>query len=279
LEQIITMNATPPEIMASPPTPKCRIGIAEDEAFCFYYRDNLHLLRMAGAELIPFSPIRTKHLPPRLDGIYMGGGYPELYAEKLEANASLRRDIRSYSAAGGMIFAECGGFMYLCQKITVSKHESRDMCGVFPIAIRMTPHAKMYYAEIEFSPSPSPKPTNNDHGSCAPVLFPPMGKCRGQRFHYSVVVEEEEDDAIRHDNENDGRTSPLLVTPVLPGAKPEPEGYAVNNTMASYFHLHFTSFVGDTDCNHGGVHPHSEKIMPCTLADHFVRACITTSPY
>ena len=192
----------------------------------------------------------------------MGGGYPELHAAKLEANVTMRKDILSFSKAGGTIFAECGGFMYLTKEIIVLQDDvPRDMCGVFPISVRMTSRAKMYWAEIEFSLSPS---SSSDIYYSS---FPPIGgKCRGQRFHYSEVVLEEDNES----NELD-RCTPFLVTPLQPGAKPKKEGYSVNNTVASYFHLHFSSFVG-VDCRQVG---NDEN----TLADHFVKTAIATSPY
>ncbi|WP_288893767.1 cobyrinate a,c-diamide synthase [uncultured Megasphaera sp.] len=89
-----------------------RIGVAQDEAFCFYYADSLALLQQLGATLVPFSPLRDLHLPD-CDGIYLGGGYPELYAEQLADNISMKRRIRVALLSGMPCFAECGGFLYL----------------------------------------------------------------------------------------------------------------------------------------------------------------------
>ncbi|MFA0822046.1 MAG: Ni-sirohydrochlorin a,c-diamide synthase [Methanomethylovorans sp.] len=98
-------------------THKPIIGVALDEAFNFYYHDNLELLELAGAELKYFSPVHDKHLP-EVDGIYIGGGYPELFAAELEANTSMREDIKAASEAGLPIYGECGGLMYLTEKLT-----------------------------------------------------------------------------------------------------------------------------------------------------------------
>jgi cobyrinic acid a,c-diamide synthase len=243
-----------PILQPQPTTTCCRIGIAQDEAFCFYYRDNLHLLRLAGAELVSFSPLTSSHLPPALDALYIGGGYPELHAQKLQENETLRNDIRSFSQAGGAIFAECGGLMYLSNKLLLSKTETYNMCGVLPISTRMTSHCKMYYASIEFS-SHNP-------------LFPNGAHCRGQLFHFSEIIEE------GAENET---SSPFMVTPQLPGADPEPAGIIVNNTFASYLHLHFASFVDDgkkiASENNAG------SVKTKTLADHFVEKAIATSPH
>ncbi|KAB3547609.1 MAG: hydrogenobyrinic acid a,c-diamide synthase (glutamine-hydrolyzing), partial [ANME-2 cluster archaeon] len=91
---------------------KVRIGVALDEAFNFYYADNIDLLRLHGADIVYFSPLHDRTLPD-VDGIYIGGGYPELFARELEANKRIRQSIRKASAGGMPIYAECGGLMYL----------------------------------------------------------------------------------------------------------------------------------------------------------------------
>lgn len=96
---------------------KPKIGVALDEAFNFYYRDNIDLLKIAGAEIVYFSPVKDPALP-EVDGLYIGGGYPELFAAELEANESMRQDIKKASAEGMPIYAECGGLMYLTEKIS-----------------------------------------------------------------------------------------------------------------------------------------------------------------
>ena len=95
-----------------------RIAAAMDKAFCFYYADNLDALRETGAEIIPFSPINDKNLPENIQGLYLGGGYPELYAKELSDNNSMRRSIKSALMNGLPCIAECGGFMYLSKKIS-----------------------------------------------------------------------------------------------------------------------------------------------------------------
>ncbi len=91
-----------------------RIAVAQDKAFCFYYQDSLDLLSMFGAEMIPFSPLQDEHLPA-CDGVFLGGGYPELYAEQLGRNISLRKELREKLSGGLPCYAECGGFMYLME--------------------------------------------------------------------------------------------------------------------------------------------------------------------
>ena len=119
------LRFTPP-VLPEPGAP-VRIGVARDRAFCFYYEDSLDLLRQLGAELIPFSPLADERLPDGLQGLYLGGGYPELYAAQLEENAALRREIREAVHAEMPCIAECGGFMYLTQSIA-----GRAMVGALP---------------------------------------------------------------------------------------------------------------------------------------------------
>ena len=207
----------------------CRIGVALDEAFCFYYADNLSLLRSMGAEIVPFSPINDDGLPRGLDGLYLGGGYPELHAEALQSNESMRNDINSFAKAGGLIYAECGGMMYLTEGLyTGSKEKSKhsQMCNVFPdVTSRMTPHMKMHYAVIEFT-------ADNP-------IFTPGQQCRGQKFHFSETIFDNEDNNSR---ERSNRIFPLKATPeTVVGVQPEMVGLMYKNIVASYYHLHFAS--------------------------------------
>lgn len=106
-----------------------RIGLADDDAFCFIYEDNISLLEECGAEIIRFSPINDNSLPD-IDGIILPGGYPELFCEKLESNISMRNDIRLKISEGLPCLAECGGFMYLHDKMKDHNGRTFDMCGV-----------------------------------------------------------------------------------------------------------------------------------------------------
>jgi cobyrinic acid a,c-diamide synthase len=105
------------------------IAVARDEAFCFYYRENLRLLEEAGARLKYFSPLNDSALPSDAQGLLIGGGYPELYAARLQNNSSMRESIKSAVQNGISVMAECGGFMYLQEKLTDEKGESYKMCG------------------------------------------------------------------------------------------------------------------------------------------------------
>lgn len=91
-----------------------RMGIAKDKAFCFYYEENERVLRSQGWEPVPFSPLADTALPIGIEALYLGGGYPEVFARELSRNAAMRENIRDFAARGGEIYAECGGYMYLC---------------------------------------------------------------------------------------------------------------------------------------------------------------------
>lgn len=109
---------------------RIKIAVARDEAFCFYYEDNLRLLEEAGAELVSFSPIRDMALPEGISAIYLGGGYPELFAEALSGNSMMREVIRQALNAGMPSVAECGGFMYLHTALWDAKGTRYEMCGL-----------------------------------------------------------------------------------------------------------------------------------------------------
>ena len=108
------------------------IGVARDEAFCFYYKDNLDMLEEMGASLVFFSPLHDKEIPKTCDALLLGGGYPELFAEKLQANISMRTSIRNAFQTGMPVVAECGGFMYLHDKLTDQNGHTSEMAGALP---------------------------------------------------------------------------------------------------------------------------------------------------
>ena len=109
---------------------KLRIGVAKDEAFCFFYADNFRMLQEMGAELVEFSPVHDAHLPENLDGILLYGGYPELNGEALERNESMKTEIARAVNGGMPCIAECGGFMYLHEQMEDMDGISRKTCGV-----------------------------------------------------------------------------------------------------------------------------------------------------
>ena len=147
IDEILKLAADASEVQAAEPRisfhlqKKVRIGVAEDEAFCFYYKDNFRLLKSMGAELVTFSPMRDEHLPENLKGLILGGGYPELNARELEANVSMREDIRRALNDGMPCLAECGGFMYLHDEMESMDGNSYHMAGDF--------RQSLSYAETE----------------------------------------------------------------------------------------------------------------------------------
>jgi cobyrinic acid a,c-diamide synthase len=196
--------------IAKPPV--CTIGIAEDPAFHFYYSHNLALLEAAGAELIRFSPSRDAHLPD-VDGLYFGGGYPELHAPALSANASLRDEIRQFAAAERPIYAECGGLMYLSAAIVTAAGERFPMVGLFDAEARMARERKaLGYVELETTR--------------ATLLGPAGTRLRGHQFRYSEL-----DGPLPEASAYRAR--------LRRGGASFDEGYVTHNVLASYVHLHW----------------------------------------
>jgi cobyrinic acid a,c-diamide synthase len=194
---------------------RCRIGVAFDEAFHFYYEYNLHLLKSLGAELVYFSPISDRRLPD-VNGLYIGGGYPELHAEALSANRSMRQQISVFAADGGTIYAECGGLMYLCDAIKTLDGRRHPMAGVIPAHAVM--HERLQalgYVEVETQ--------------AVSALGPAGLRFRGHQFRYSELqaLKDRIDCAYRVVRRRDGQAVA--------------EGYTVKNTLASYVHAHWAS--------------------------------------
>jgi cobyrinic acid a,c-diamide synthase len=196
-----------------------RIAVARDAAFCFVYEDNLRLLREAGAEIVPFSPLDDNALPEGVSGIYLPGGYPELYAERLAANSAMLDAIRCAVREDMPLYAECGGFIYL----TLGMEDHRgaplaDFAGLFPVRARMLPKRKaLGYRQVKFLGDS--------------LLGSAGGTARGHEFHYSEIGEMPVD-----------VTRDYLITrqeEVLAR-----EGYRMRNCLASYVHLHFGSNPG-----------------------------------
>jgi len=193
-----------------------RMGIARDNAFCFYYQDNLDQLEAAGAELVFFSPTADRRLPGDLDGLYLGGGYPELAADRLAANMDMRSQIREKSQKGMPIYAECGGFMYLCKELLDLDENRYPMAGCFPFTAQMYSQLKaLGYREITLT-----KDT---------IIGPSGQTIRGHEFHYSELDQPEFNlDTVYHLTDRVGVHKP-------------PQGYYTKRTLGSYTHLHFGS--------------------------------------
>jgi cobyrinic acid a,c-diamide synthase len=208
--------ALPREAPPAAVAPTVRLGVARDRAFCFYYPENLELLAQFGAELVPFSPLTDRELPENLHGIYLGGGYPELFAAQLAANEGLKRELAAQAAAGLPIYAECGGLMYLSQEIRDLEGNPHSMVGLLPLQVRMLKRLKaLGYREITLR--------------AAGLLGPAGTRARGHEFHYSEIAAET------------GDLARLYHLTARQGAEAAPEGYSLMNILASYVHLHFGS--------------------------------------
>ncbi len=190
------------------------IGIAYDEAFNFYYSDMFDLLRLNGAHISYFSPLRDDKLPD-VDGIYIGGGYPELFASELESNKSMRVSMREASEAGMPIYAECGGLMYLTESLAYNS-KIFNMVGIVPALADVT-----YRRTIGYTVGRIISDT---------IIGPKGTEFRGHEFHYSEVKEVNED---------------LTFALKLERGKGISNGYdgiKIRNTLASYSHLHPLSY-------------------------------------
>ncbi len=217
LDRLLALAAPvelPPPTRSEPTARIGRIGVAHDQAFQFYYVENLEMLREAGAELVFWSPLEGRELP-EVDGLYFGGGYPELHARRLAENASVREGVRQFAEAGRPIYAECGGLMYLTETLEDTDGVAHPMVGVLPTIVRMRPRRMaLGYTEVTFTGSTP--------------LGPAGSVARGHEFHYSTLgpVPESVERVYRLERR---------------GAVGCAEGYLVGRTLMSYIHLHFAS--------------------------------------
>ncbi len=196
-----------------------RLGLARDEAFHFYYPDNLESLAEQGAELVAFSPLASTALPENLDALYFGGGYPELHAERLAANRPMLEAVRDFAASGRCVYAECGGLMYLGRCLRTADDRTHEMAHVLPVDTRMLPRlARLGYVEVAL---------------LGDGLWGPAGwQCRGHEFHYSQITADQ------------SRSAGWQPAYALSRRHTEPgrlEGFARGSVLASYVHLHWAS--------------------------------------
>jgi cobyrinic acid a,c-diamide synthase len=198
------------------------IAIAHDRAFTFYYQDNLDLLQDAGARIIRFSPLHDKTIPAGADAIYLGGGYPELYAGPLSANVSMRRSIKNWAEAGKPLYGECGGLMYLSRGIHDFEGNYFEMAGVFPFETQMKKgRSKLGYRMAVL------------REDC--LIGKKGDEVRGHEFHYSEIVE---------NMKQKPGVAEIYVVRDGSGQNLPDEGYRYKNSLASYIHLHFGSNNG-----------------------------------
>ena len=191
-----------------PETSMVRVAVASGPAFSFVYEENLELLRGAGAETIVFDPTSDEALPEHTDALYLGGGFPETYAEALSENELLREEVRKFAGSGRPVAAECGGLLYLCREL-----DGKEMCGVLDAEARMTDRLTLGYREARsLADSPLAERDNS---------------MRGHEFHYSAVEPQ---------------------AGALPGASPAwelsgrgEEGFVSGGVLASYLHTHWAA--------------------------------------
>jgi len=215
------------------PSGRVKVGVARDAAFCCYYHQNLVMLEALGAELVPFSPL-MEPLPLGLSGLYLGGGQPELLqAAALASNSTCLEGLRAFVLAGGVVYAECGGLMYLCSSMEPLQGRPQPLAGVFPFSCLATGFPTMGYVEVE------------TQEGCA---FLARGlRIRGHYYHMSEVVQVEEAEMDAPEPRGalpraDWRPAFLAhVADVEGAAKPVLEGYALGNVLASLVHLHWGS--------------------------------------
>ena len=203
-----------------------RIGVALDEAFNFYYRDNLELLELTGAEIVYFSPLHDKRIPD-VDGLYIGGGYPELFASELEKNRPIRKSICDASHADMPIFGECGGLMYLTESITTEpkKHGAHlmgemeegtyEMVGALPGSTQLTHKRVVTYTIAHFMKDTSIGKKNMT--------------IKAHEFHHSEIL-------------NLPKTAEFAIrTQRGTGIQDKYDGLIKKNTIGTYLHIHAAS--------------------------------------
>ncbi|HXG06067.1 MAG TPA: cobyrinate a,c-diamide synthase, partial [Nitrososphaera sp.] len=194
---------------------KARIAVALDESFNFYYADNLDALRMSGAELVFFSPVHDNRLPEGINGLIIGGGFPEVLADRLERNGSMIKSIRNAVQDGIPVYGECGGLMYLTRSIRgyMGEKRVRKMTGLIDADTLMTKKITLNYTEAQ----------------CNGPLFG-RAHLRGHEFHYSSI---------------EGLARDVRFSYIMKkgnGITGEKDGVVVNeNGLAAYMHLHFAN--------------------------------------
>ncbi len=211
--QADTPKVAPFAFPAEPQPRKARIAVAQDKAFNFYYQDSLDLLEAWGAELVPFSPLEDAALPDGVGGIYIGGGFPELFARELAANEGMKRSIRDAHVDRRKIYAECGGLMYLGESLTDFDGEAHPMVGLITAKSSMSKgRLTLGYREVEALADGS--------------LLMKGDRVRGHEFHWSVA---------------DSPASAAQAAYEVRSQDGRIEGFCTDNLTASYIHIHMGS--------------------------------------
>jgi cobyrinic acid a,c-diamide synthase len=219
LDKIIRLARTAP--LLPHPTPALprvshrtvRIAWAQDAAFHFWYQENMDALAAAGADIVLFSPLHDPTLPPDIDAIWLGGGFPEHFGAQLAANTGMRAALQAYAAQGLPIYAECGGLMYLCEWLEDLNGQRYPQVGLIPGGTRMTTRLQQFgYAEATFVQDT--------------LLGPAHTTVRGHRFHYSIY-------------EPGAMSLPCAyrITRATTG-ETHYEGFWRDHVLATYLHVH-----------------------------------------
>ncbi len=199
---------------SEPSISKPKIGVALDNSFNFYYNENLNCLRNLGVEITFFSPLNDNHIPNDVSGLMLGGGFPEVMADKLHSNQSMRKSIKTAIEQGMPIYGECGGLMYLTKSIAGYRDFKKPfkMVGVINANTIMTGRLTLNYTQADM--------TSN--------LFGNIQNIRGHEFHYSKIENIPKDSKYVYKLKR-GRG--------IDGGKHD--GVLIYNSIASYMHLHF----------------------------------------
>ena len=212
-------------------TEPVRIAIARDPAFSFYYADNLATLEHLGAELVPWSPLQDEQLPPDVQGLYLGGGFPEMFAQQLSNNQAARAAVRTAIQAGLPTYAECGGLMYLCQAIADFDRHLWPMAGVLPTSARMGQRLTLGYRRAIALQD-------------TPLIAKGQQVC-GHEFHRSYLTQPADDPLFKITHPASPSGQPLAFNlqqqspPSGQSGQPLTEGWSWPNLHASYLHLHW----------------------------------------
>ncbi|MGF1538649.1 MAG: cobyrinate a,c-diamide synthase [Elainellaceae cyanobacterium] len=209
-------NNSSPSPSSKFPQKKLRLAIASDDAFSFYYADNLDLLSQQ-AELVPWSPLREP-LPPGVHGLYLGGGFPEVFAAELAANRTALAQLRQLARCGLPIYAECGGLMYLCEALTDLDGNSHLMAGLIPARVTMKARLTLGYRKAT--------------ALTATVLVTQDTEVWGHEFHHSQLQ--------RRSPQDGPSSAQIYALRSFNQQQPLPaEGWQGHAIHASYLHLHW----------------------------------------
>jgi len=215
VEALVALAHTAPatsagRLAAASPSGRARVAVAAGDAFSFYYPDNLERLEETGAELVPFNPVTESALPPSIDALYAGGGFPEVFGESLAANTALLADVRRRVGAGLVTWAECGGLLWLARSM-----DGRPMCAALPAEARMTDRLSLGYRRARVLVNTP--------------LAPAGTQLLGHEFHYSAL--HPAGDALAMEGHLGCGIS----------------GFASPTLLASYLHLHLGADPGPAE--------------------------------